>query len=81
MVAKINKKDNAGVHGATGYEFQKHCAIYLLLEDYEILKDKSYLVYFEHHDDFLFCYTNESLLDAIHLYQARSEERRVGKEC
>lgn len=71
MAAEIRQKDNAGVHGGTGYEFQKHCALYLLLDDYHNLKLQNYFIYFEHFDDFVFCYTTDSTLNAAHLYQAK----------
>ena len=75
MTVKIRPKDNAGVQGATGYEFQKNCALYLLLDDYDILKNKNYYIYFEHFDDFVFCFTNEDSLESTHLYQAKKSSK------
>lgn len=60
MTTNIRPKDNAGVHGGGGYEFQKICALYLLLDSYSELKEKEYFIYFEHFDDFVFCFTNDS---------------------
>ncbi len=63
---------NAGVHGSTGVEFQKHCALYLLFEKYELIKDRKYFICLEHHDDFLFCYlTEQEIVSSIQAYQAK----------
>lgn len=67
-----NKAVNSGVHGSTGVEFQKHCALYFLFEKYENLKNKKYFICLEHHDDFLFCYqTSDELISSIEAYQAK----------
>lgn len=67
-----NKTVNAGVHGSTGLEFQKHCALHFLFEKYEKLKDKKYFICLEHHDDFLFCYqTSDEIISSIEAYQAK----------
>ncbi|MCE8619588.1 MULTISPECIES: dsDNA nuclease domain-containing protein [Bacteroides] len=71
MTTNIRPKDNAGVHGGGGYEFQKICALYLLLDSYSELKEKEYFIYFEHFDDFVFCFTNDSNIQSAHLYQAK----------
>ena len=76
MTKKIRPKDNAGVQGATGYEFQKNCALYLLLDDYENLKNKNYYIYFEHFDDFVFCFINGNSLEVAHLYQAKKSSKQ-----
>jgi hypothetical protein len=69
---KQNKTVNAGVHGSTGIEFQKHCALYFLFEKYHDLKDRKYFICLEHHDDFLFCYqTNDERISSIDSYQAK----------
>lgn len=71
-MARTSKSANAGVHTATGIEFQKHCALYLFLEQYEDLKGKSYFICIEHHDDFLFCFKNpENLIYLIDTYQSK----------
>ena len=67
-----NKSVNAGVHGSTGVEFQKHCALYFLFDRYKDLKDRKYFICLEHHDDFLFCYqTGDELISSIDSYQAK----------
>lgn len=68
----VSSAVNAGVHASTGFEFQKHCALYFLVERYEDLKCKKYFISFENHDDFLFCYkTNDELIFLIECYQAK----------
>lgn len=62
---------NAGVHNITGTDFQKHCALFVLLENYPTIKEKEYYIYLEHHDDFLFCYLSDSKAINIDAYQAK----------
>ncbi|WP_238656190.1 dsDNA nuclease domain-containing protein [Paenibacillus piscarius] len=63
---------NAGVHGSTGTEFQKYCALYFLFEQYNALKDTEYFICLEHHDDFLFCHLNrEGFISSVESYQAK----------
>jgi hypothetical protein len=74
---------NAGVHGSTGIEFQKHCALYFLFEKYKDIKDRKYFICIEHYDDFLFCYqTNGELISSIDSYQAKksSVEWTLGQD-
>lgn len=74
-----NKAINAGVHGSTGTEFQKHCALYLLFENYNNLKDKKYFICIEHYDDFLFCYqTEDEVISSIDSYQAKKSSEQWG---
>ena len=78
-----SKATNAGVHGSTGLEFQKHCALYFLFNKYQNLKDRKYFICLEHHDDFLFCYqTKDNLILSIQAYQAKkaSTQWTLGKE-
>ncbi len=75
-MATKNKYSNSGVDGAGGYEFQKHCALYIFLEKYEDIKDSKYFICLEHHEDFLFCYLDESeLLKNIDTYQAKKSSK------
>ncbi|MEK4456495.1 dsDNA nuclease domain-containing protein [Paenibacillus sp. FSL R10-2748] len=68
---------NAGVHGSTGTEFQKHCALYFLFEKYKDIKDRKYFICIEHHDDFLFCYqTYDELISSIDSYQAKKSSEK-----
>ena len=41
----IKQYANSGVDGASGYEFQKHCALYIFLEQYEEIKDNNSKLY------------------------------------
>lgn len=67
------KAANAGVDALLGFEFQRNCALYLLLNDYDRFKGREFFLCIEHHDDFLFCYrTNcRSNIEEIHSYQAK----------
>lgn len=67
-----DKSINAGVHAGTGFEFQKHCALYILLENWEDYKNRKYFICIEHHDDVLFCHqTEDELIEHIKTYQAK----------
>ena len=77
-MAGIKKDVNAGVHAGTGFEFQKHCALYLLLEKYEDIKDKKYFICIEHHDDFIFCHKSDNEISAIETYQAKKSSGKWG---
>lgn len=71
-IMQQNKATNSGVHSSTGFEFQKHCALYILFNKYKDIKNRKYFICLEHHDDFLFCYqTNDELIESIHAYQAK----------
>lgn len=70
---------NSGVHGSTGIEFQKHCALYFLFEKYATIKDRKYFICLEHHDDFLFCYlTQADVITSIDAYQAKKSSSQWG---
>jgi len=67
---------NSGVDGAGGYEFQKHCALYIFLEQYNDIKDTKYFICLEHHEDFLFVYLNEDeIINKIETFQAKKSSR------
>lgn len=68
----MSKATNAGVHAGTGFEFQKHCALFIYLDRYFQDIDKSFFICFEHYDDFLFAYLNDvGKLKDIEIYQAK----------
>ncbi|WP_214657735.1 hypothetical protein, partial [Vibrio anguillarum] len=55
------KAANCGVVALSGYEFQRNCALYLLLDGYEHFREEDYFLCIEHYDDFLFCFrTNDT---------------------
>lgn len=64
---------NAGIDALLGFEFQRNCALYLLLNDYDSFKGREFFLCIEHHDDFLFCYRTDcrSEIEEIHSYQAK----------
>ena len=70
---------NGGVHGATGIEFQKHCALYILLDKWDEHKDRKYFLCIEHHDDVLFVYqTEDELIEKINAYQVKKASKNWG---
>ncbi len=73
------KAVNAGVHAITGFELQKHFALYILLEEWNNLKEKKFFICLEHHDDFLFCYQTETgLISKINSYQSKKSSDKWG---
>lgn len=72
-MTRRKKAANAGIDALLGFEFQRNCALYLLLNDYDRFKGREFFLCIEHHDDFLFCYrTNcRSNIEEIHSYQAK----------
>lgn len=67
-----NKTSNSGVHASRGFEFQKHCALYILFEKYEELKKLNFFICLEHHDDLIFCYqTDDEKIISIDAYQVK----------
>jgi len=73
---------NAGVHNKTGMDFQKHCAVFLFLEKYSLLKNARYFIILEHHDDIVFGYLDtDEKLEKIETFQAKkaSKEWKVSK--
>ena len=78
-MTRREKAANAGVDALLGFEFQRNCALYLLLNDYGRFKEREFFLCIEHHDDFLFCYrTNcRSNIEEIHSYQAKKLSGRV----
>ncbi|WP_323591079.1 dsDNA nuclease domain-containing protein [Aliarcobacter butzleri] len=72
-----NKYSNSGVEGSSGYEFQKHCALYILLEQYNDIKDTKYFIFLEHYEDFLFAYMNkDEIINKIETYQAKKSTKK-----
>jgi hypothetical protein len=68
----MNTYSNSGIHGATGFEFQKHCALLLYLNEYNKYNSQNFFICLEHHDDFLFCFLNANGdAEIIEAYQAK----------
>jgi len=67
------KAANSGIDALLGFEFQRNCALYLLLNDYDQIKGREFFLCIEHHDDFLFCYRSDcrSNIEEVHSYQAK----------
>jgi len=72
-LTKTKKAVNAGVDALLGFEFQRNCALYLLLNNYDRFKGREFFLCIEHHDDFLFCYRSDcrDKIEEIHSYQAK----------
>lgn len=80
---KLTKKKaaNSGVVALSGFEFQRNCALYLLLEEYPTFKDQDYFLCIEHHDDFLFCFrtSDSQRIRNIKAYQAKKKSGSLWK--
>ncbi|HDL7356818.1 TPA: hypothetical protein PXN21_000088 [Yersinia enterocolitica] len=74
-----NKAANAGVDAITGFEFQRNCALYLLLDNFNSFINQNFFICIEHHDDFLFCYKTDCLnyINEIHAYQAKKLSGKI----
>lgn len=73
------KNVNGGVHTSTGIEFQKHCALYILFENYNALKNEKYFICIEHHDDVLFCHQGSmDELTLVKSFQAKKSSDKWG---
>ncbi len=64
---------NSGVEGGTGYEFQKNCLIFILLDEYDNFRDKEYFICMESADDFIICFLENDELKEIRTYQAKKK--------
>ncbi|PSV57114.1 dsDNA nuclease domain-containing protein [Photobacterium sp. GB-3] len=64
---------NSGVEALLGFEFQRNCALLLLLENYKDYSDKNFFLSIEHYDDFLFCFRDKTThkIEYIKSYQAK----------
>lgn len=72
-MSKRQKSANSGIDALLGFEFQRNCALYILLNDYSRFKGREFFLSIEHHDDFLFCYRTDcrSNIEEVHSYQAK----------
>ncbi|MEL7615196.1 hypothetical protein AAGW18_22070 [Vreelandella titanicae] len=63
---------NSGVEALTGFSFQRNSAIFLVLENYDILVGSEFFICIEHHDDVIFAELNNSNeISKIKAYQAK----------
>lgn len=67
------KSDNSGVHGVLGHAFQKHCALYMLLSNYDEYKKEKYFISVELHDDLIFCFLEDDIVIKVDAYQAKKQ--------
>lgn len=73
MSNKIVPYSNFGIHAETGFEFQKHCALYLLLDNYSDWKYKKYFINIESYDDFMFYFLSPDDInyELVQTFQAK----------
>ncbi len=72
MGKSMAKATNAGVHTNIGMDFQKNCALFILLEKYLTIKDKHYFIILEHYDDIIFGFLNDrKKLERIEAFQVK----------
>jgi len=73
------KSANSGIDALLGFEFQRNCALYLLLNEYNRFKGREFFLSIEHHDDFLFCYRTDCRrnIEEVHSYQAKKLSGKV----
>lgn len=64
---------NSGTEALLGFEFQRNCALLLLLDNYKSYIDKNYFISIEHYDDFLFGFRDAAnqQIEYIKSYQAK----------
>lgn len=66
---------NAGVHASSGFEMQKHCALYLILENFNEIKEREYFISVEHADDVIFCFIHSDEIEYIDAYQVKKNSK------
>ncbi|AJY50060.1 dsDNA nuclease domain-containing protein [Halomonas sp. KO116] len=74
---------NSGVEALTGFSFQRNSAIFLVLENYDLLVGSEFFICIEHHDDVIFAeFNNSNEISKIKAYQAKksSSEWMLGKK-
>jgi len=83
IMSKLKNDVNSGVEALTGFSFQRNSAIYLVLENYDILVSHNFFICIEHHDDVIFAHLNNSNeISKIEAYQAKksTSEWVLGKK-
>ncbi len=75
-MTNTNQYANSGVHANVGMEFQKHCVILILLENYHTYKAQNFFIILEHHEDIIFGFVNDkNELELLNAYQAKKSSR------
>lgn len=63
---------NAGVHNGTGIEFQKICALHIIISNYDYYVDQAFYLSIENHDDFIFFhYDDKNITSWATTFQAK----------
>jgi hypothetical protein len=71
-MSELKNDVNSGVEALTGFSFQRNSAIYLVLENYDILVSRKFFICIEHHDDLIFAHlSNSNVISRIEAYQAK----------
>ncbi len=77
MNDQIDTNVNSGVQTNIGMDFQKHCTIYLFLDNYEKFESSKYFIILEHHEDIIFGFLNTANdLIEIETYQAKKSTNK-----
>ena len=72
---KLKKDSNSGVEALTGFCFQRNCAIYLVLNNYDMWLGINFFICIEHHDDLIFAHVNDSdEIRKVEAYQAKKAQ-------
>lgn len=72
---KQKSDSNSGVEAQTGFAFQRNCAIFFILENYDIWAGGNFFICIEHHDDLIFAHANSSNeINKIQAYQAKKSQ-------
>lgn len=72
MANNTNSSVNSGVQANVGMDFQKHCTIYLFLENFNSLNGQKYFITIEHLEDIVFGYLDSNKdLTKVDTYQAK----------
>lgn len=75
-MTNTNKYANSGVHANVGMEFQKHCVILILLENFDIYKARKFFIILEHHEDIIFAFLDKNdELELLNAYQAKKSSK------
>jgi len=70
---------NSGVHASSGFSFQRNCALFWYLENFQQFANKKFFLCLEHHDDFLFCFYNDrDELEMVESFQAKQSGNKWG---